>query len=461
VARFVHKAAIGGRVRHSSFELTTRERGMRRNSVRLMAALGLISLALASSSHADDWPQWGGPQRDLVWREQGVVGRLPGGRLPRMWSKPIGAGYSGPAVANGRVFVTDRLADDNLERVLAFDAETGEQLWMHEYPAAYTISYPLGPRATPTIDGEHVYVLGAVGHLLCLNAASGDVVWQKHLPTDFGTELPTWGMAAGPLVDGDQLIVLAGGAKDALVVSLDKRTGQEIWRALDDPKVGYAPLVIYEFAGEQQLIIWHQSAVSALDPASGKVLWEHPHAVQEALTVAMPRKIGTRLFISSFYEGPVMLDLGDDGRSPTVAWDGHGGNELNNNSIHTIMPTPIVTEDVIYGISSYGQLRCLDTATGLMIWETRQPTGEGRWWNAFLIPHGDTSGKRVFLANEQGELILAQLSRNGYRELSRAKLIEPTQPIQRRMTVWSHPAFAMQSVFARNDREIIRVNLAE
>ena len=123
------------------------------------------------------------------------------------------------------------------------------------------------------------------------------------------------------------------------------------------------------------------------------------------------------------------------------------------------MPTPIVTEDFIYGISSYGQLRCLKTDTGEMVWETLDATGKGRWWNAFLIPHGTMSGERVYIANEQGELITAEFSGEGYREISRAKLIEPLQPIQRRMTVWSHPAFAMQSVFARNDKELIRVDL--
>jgi hypothetical protein len=112
-------------------------------------------------------------------------------------------------------------------------------------------------------------------------------------------------------------------------------------------------------------------------------------------------------------------------------------------------------------VSSYGQLRCLDTKSGEMLWETRQPTGEGRWWNAFAVPLGDGTGRRTFLANEQGELILAEISRAGYRELGRTKLIEPTQPIQRRKTVWAHPAFAMQSVFARNDKELIRVNLAK
>ena len=193
---------------------------------------------------ADDWPQWGGPQRDSVWREEGIVETLPAvdpktGMLPRKWTAKIGSGYAGPAVADGRVFVTDRIADQNLERVLCFDAETGKELWKHEYEARYTISYPLGPRATPTVDGNRVYTLGAMGNLFCFDVATGQIVWQKNLPADFGTKIPAWGMAGAPLVDGDQLIVLAGGTPGAMVVSLDKQTGKERWRALDGPEPGY------------------------------------------------------------------------------------------------------------------------------------------------------------------------------------------------------------------------------
>ncbi|HEX6963415.1 MAG TPA: PQQ-binding-like beta-propeller repeat protein, partial [Lacipirellula sp.] len=219
----------------------------------------LAWLNLSGFATADDWPQWGGPQRDLLWREDGITDELPKGELPRMWSASIGAGYSGPAVADGRVFVTDRLAEENLERVLCFDADDGTEIWKRQYDAPYSISYPLGPRTTPTIDGTRVYTLGAVGHLLCLNTADGEIVWQKNLTQDYGTELPTWGLAASPLIDGDQLIVLAGGADGALVVIFDKHTGQERWRALNDPAVGYAPPVIYEFGGRRQLIVWHQS----------------------------------------------------------------------------------------------------------------------------------------------------------------------------------------------------------
>jgi outer membrane protein assembly factor BamB len=303
-----------------------------------------------------------------------------------------------------------------------------------------------------------VYVLGAVGHLFCFDASTGEVVWHKHLPTHLGTELPAWGMAAAPLVDDDQLIVLAGGQPGALVVGLDKHTGEERWRALHGPEPGYCPPVIFEIGGRRQLIIWHPQAIVGLDPANGNVLWDVPFAVEAGLTIPTPRLLGNRLFVTSFYDGPLMIDLGADGLSPRVLWQtAPHNNELRNDSLHAIICTPIVTEDCIFGVGSYGELRCLDTKSGRMLWETHDATGPGRWWNAFLVPHG----KRVVICNEQGEIIFAKLSRAAYEEISRAKLIEPTQPIQRRMTVWSHPAFAMRSVFARNDGELIRVSLAK
>jgi hypothetical protein len=153
-----------------------------------------------------------------------------------------------------------------------------------------------------------------------------------------------------------------------------------------------------------------------------------------------------------------MVDLGPDGLSPRVLWrTAPTNNELKNDSIHAVMCTPILTSDNVFGVGGFGELRCLEAETGRMVWETLDATGPGRWWNAFLVPHG----KRVVICNEQGEIIFAKLSRAAYEEISRAKLIEPTQPIQRRMTVWSHPAFAMRSVFARNDGELIRVSLAK
>ncbi|HAH43989.1 MAG TPA: pyrrolo-quinoline quinone, partial [Planctomycetaceae bacterium] len=149
-------------------------------------------------------------------------------------------------------------------------------------------------------------------------------------------------------------------------------------------------------------------------------------------------------------------EVSPDGSQAKIVWAGTSDSEINTDGLHPIMMTPVFDGKNIYGVDSYGQLRGLDASNGKRLWETEQATGKGRWWNAFIIPHED----RYFLHNEQGDLIIANLTPAGYEELSRAKLIEPTRPVQRRMTIWSHPAFAMKSVFARNDKEIIRVDLS-
>jgi outer membrane protein assembly factor BamB len=419
-----------------------------------------VLLTFSSSVFGDDWPQWGGPKRDCLWRETGIVETLPKGLLPRVWSTPVGEGYSGPAVAGDKVFITDlieRQGREGQERVRCLNAETGKEVWSHKYPVRYDIDYPAGPRATPTVDGEHVYAVGAIGNLFCFKATDGTIVWKKDFQEDYHTRLPMWGIAAPPLVDRDQVICLVGGANGATMVSFDKLTGKEKWRALNDPEVGYAPPVIFEFGKTRQLIAWHPQAVSALDPATGKVLWEVPFRIKAGLTVPMPKQVGNRIFVTSFYNGPMMLDVTGSPPAAKVEWKGSSNSEVRTDGLHSIMPTPIVTETNIYGICSYGQLRCLDAKTGKRIWETREATGDGRWWNAFLIPNGD----RVFIHNEQGDLILANLSPEGYKEIARAKLVEPTRRVNERMTILSHPAFAHKSVFARNDKEIVRVNLSK
>tara|TARA_R110002095_G_scaffold98803_5_gene86804 strand:- start:283 stop:1593 length:1311 start_codon:yes stop_codon:yes gene_type:complete len=428
----------------------------------LIATLLCASL-ISQSGFGDDWPQWGGPQQDLVWRETGIVKTLPTtGLLPRVWSAPLGEGYSGPAVAevNSRwcVYVTDRIFKQRAgyERVLCLDAETGKQIWIYEYPVEYSVSYPAGPRSTPVIDAGRVYTLGAQGHLFCFNAENGKVIWQKNFVEDFGTKLPTWGSVASPLVDGNQLIALVGGTQNSLVVSFDKTTGKELWRSLEDSAVGYAPPVIFTFGGKRELIVWHPTAISALDPKTGQLIWEVPHGVRYGLSIATPRQVGNRLFVASFYNGPCMIEVSDDGSQAKIVWSGNSDSEINTDGLHPIMMTPIFNGTHIYGVCSYGQLRCLDASNGRRLWETEKATGKGRWWNAFIIPHGD----RYFLHNEQGDLIIAHLTPQGYKEISRAKLIAPTRPVQRRMTIWSHPAFAMKSVFARNDKEIVRVDLS-
>lgn len=439
--------------------------------MRLYVQFAVLGLWLTATGTADDWPQWLGPQRDGVWRETGLRETFPADGLPVRWRTPIGAGYAGPAVAQGRVFLLDRQvargtaqpADafargtiPGTERVLCLDERDGKVLWTHEYDCAYTVSYAAGPRCTPLVAGARVFTLGTEGNLLCLDTATGRVLWSRDFKTDYGVKTPTWGFAGHPLLDGDRLICLVGGA-GSVAVAFDRDTGRELWRALDAKEPGYCPPTLIEHGGRRQLILWHPEAVNALDPATGQVLWTVPFESRFGLSIPTPRLAGDRLFVTTFYNGSLLLRLQDG--PPEILWRSKKASEKDTTELHSIIPTPVIADDHLYGVCSYGQLRCLRLDTGERVWETLAATTPGketRWANAFLIPHGD----RYFLFNERGELILARLTPAGYTELSRAKLLEPTNRDPGRLVVWSHPAFANRSVYVRNDQEIVCVSLA-
>ena len=415
-------------------------------------------------AHGEDWPQWRGPNRDGVWRETGILSELPE-ELNFKWRMEIGQGYAGPAVVGNRLYITDLVsgADDqtsggNRERVLCMDAGTGATLWKHEYACDYEISYPQGPRTTPTVHEGKVYALGAMGDLLCLDAATGKVQWSRNYIRDFGAKPPIWGFSAAPLVDGRKLIVIAGGNQNRCVLALDKETGREIWRSLEADEPGYSAPVIFQFGGARQLVIWNPKGLYGLDPETGQAYWSREFPVRNGLTLATPIFDPDRnlLFVSAFYDGPLMMRTGSDRPSAALLWKGRSTSEIETDGLHSLMCTPVLDRGHLYGVDSYGQLRCLDALTGQRVWETLKATGKGRWWNAFLVRHQN----RFIILNEQGEMIFARLSPEGYQETSRTTLIEPVVPIQRRLTVWSHPAFANRSIYARNNRSIVCADLS-
>jgi outer membrane protein assembly factor BamB len=418
-------------------------------------------LLFALSATAEDWPEWRGRGRLGIWRETGIVETLPPEGPPIRWRTPIRGGYAGPSVAGGRVFVTDYT--DGVERALALDERTGRVLWTREWPADYRgLDYATGPRATPTVDGDRVYALGAKGALWCLRVSDGAVVWAKDFPRDYATEVPGWGMAAAPLVDGSRVIAVVGGRPDAKVVAFDKLTGRELWRALSavDSEPGYSQPIQIEAGGRRQFIVWHAGGVASLDPATGRVHWEFPFRVRMNTPIATPVAAGARLLVSQFFNGSRMLRLDADLPRATLDWSGSSDNEISSDGLHALIGTPAIDGDYLYGVCSYGQLRCLRVATGERVWESQEVTRErARNATAHLVRHGD----RWVFFNDRGELIFAMLSPEGYREIARAPLIRPTSPPGARRelgaVVWSHPAFANGHVVARNDREILRADL--
>jgi outer membrane protein assembly factor BamB len=450
-----------------------------RHPVLLLCPL-LLALFAEQPARADDWPQWLGPRRDGVWRETGILDQFPREGPKIRWRTPIGSGYAGPAVANGRVYVTDRIlarearnpdsgfeVKDKIqgkERVLCLDEATGKELWKVEYDCSYRgVQYPLGPRTTPVVHGGKVYTLGTMGDLLCLDAATGKKIWSKNFPRDYKAPVPVWGFAANPLLDDQgehpRLICLVGG-EDHVAVAFDPETGKERWHALSAGEPGYSPPMIYQLGGKRQLIIWHPEAVNGLNPETGAVYWSEPFTSKAGLTAPTARQAGDLLFVTAFYDGPLMLKFAADNPRPSVLWRGKSHSEMPNRTdgLHSIIATPFIKDGYIYGVCSYGELRCLKADTGERIWQTHAATGgkSERWANAFLVEQGE----RFFLFNEKGDLIIARLTPRGYEEISRAHILEPTNSLPGRPVVWSHPAFANKSMYARNDKEIVCVSLA-
>jgi outer membrane protein assembly factor BamB len=343
------------------------------------------------------------------------------------------------------------------ERVLCFNEADGKLLWQHEYACAYTVSYAAGPRTTPTVHAGKVYTLGSEGNLVCLDAETGKPAWSRDFKKEFGIKTPLWGFAGHPLLDGQKLICLAGG-DGSVVVAFDKGTGRELWRALSAKEPGYAPPMIYEFAGKRQLILWHPEAVNGLDPETGKVFWTHKHApaVRFGMTIPTPRQAGDLLFLTSFYNGSLLLRIASD--QPAVVWQSQKVSEKDTDGLHSVMATPLIESGHIYSPCSYGQFRCLKLATGERLWETFAPTSgkSERWGHAFVVKHGE----RTFIFSEKGDLVIAKLSPDKYEEISRTPLLAPANRDPGRPVVWSHPAFANQSIYARNDKELICASLA-
>ncbi|MFL5244061.1 MAG: PQQ-binding-like beta-propeller repeat protein [Gemmataceae bacterium] len=427
---------------------------------------------------ADDWPQWLGPRRDGVWREKGIIEKFPKKGPTVLWRKEIAAGYSGPAVADGRVYVTDHIRPTKLkdggdkapepsepekERILCLDARNGDLLWKHEYDCKYArVGYSSGPRTTPVVEEGKVYTLGTMGDLLCLDALKGSLVWSKNLVKEYKTKVPVWGYSAHLLVDGDRLISLVGGDKSA-VAAFDKKTGKELWRALSTEEIGYAPPAIYDAGGKRQLIVWLTESLNGLSPESGDVYWSEPYPtdgkpMRPAVTIMMPRKMKDLLFVSTYYHGPMMLKLDRDKPAASVLWKSKSANIEKQDPINVLIPTPFLKDGYIYGVGGVGDLCCLKADTGEKIWETFKATGgkKADFAAVFIVAQED----RFFLFNDQGDLIIAHMTPKGYEEISKAHLLDPLQSARGREIVWSHPAFANRCVFARNDKEIICVSLA-
>jgi outer membrane protein assembly factor BamB len=441
-------------------------------SIRTRLALTLVILAAAAGgvhtplAQAEDWPQWMGPKRDNVWREDGILDKFPKGGPKVVWHVPVAGGYAGPAVSGGKVFVTDyvtaadvkipnfdRKEFSGTERVLCFDQKTGKEKWKYDYPVKYSISYPAGPRCTPTVHEGKVYTLGAEGNLLCFDADSGKVVWEKELKKEYKTKSALWGYAAHPLIDGKKLVTLVGG-DGSHVVAFDKDTGKELWKAGSQAEQGYSPVMITEAGGKRQMIVSGTKAIYSLDPEKGERYWTTPFEVDNGCIVMTPVRSGDHLFIGGYNGKSTVLKLTADKPGVEVVWK-----NKKDHGVSPISVQPFLQDGVLYGYDDSGIMYAVELPSGKRLWDGPGPVGGEPKGSetAFIVKNGD----RFFFFAETGHLVIGKLTPKGYEEIDRVKVIDQTNTAFGRKVVWCAPAYADKKIYIRNDKELICLDLSK
>jgi outer membrane protein assembly factor BamB len=383
--------------------------------------LALVAVAVVAAAPAEqlaqsqDWYQWRGPNRDGHSQETGLLQAWPKNGPPPAWrAAGVGEGYSSFSASHGRLYTLG--ARGNLEYVVALDRATGRKLWEYQNGRRFTNDRGDGPRGTPTVDGDRLYVLGGSGDLTCLDAASGTRIWTVNLVQKFGGVNPYWGYSESPLIVGDRLVVNAGGSR-ASIVAINKANGATLWQQHSDG-AGYSSPMLLRTGSLQQVIFFTDSRTLAVDARDGRLLWSYTKAANGTANIATPIVRGTRVFVSSDYgTGAALLEVRAAGNIAT-ANEVYFTRDMRNHHASSVL-----VGDHLYGFSS-SILTALAFDTGAMAWRDRS-VGKG----SLVVGDG-----RLYLYSENGVVGLAEPSPAGYREHGRF-----TIPEQSGRPTWSHP----------------------
>ena len=385
----------------------------------MVVALAILSLtgqvSPTQAAVPAEWFQWRGPQRDGISQETGLLQAWPKAGPPLVWrSTGAGSGYSSFSSSGGRLYTLG--ARDNNEYVMAFDRATGGKVWEYLNGRRYENDRGDGPRSTPTIEGDRLYVLGGSGDLTCLETATGKRIWSINLIQKFGGRNPYWGYSESPLIVGDRILVNAGGPR-ASIVAIAKADGATLWQNHAD-EAGYSSPMLMRTGSLNQVIFFTGSRTLAVDPRDGRLLWSHDKAANGTANIATPIVRGTRVFLSSDYgTGAALLDIRAAGTLAS-ANEVYFTREMRNHHASSIL-----VDDHVYGFSS-SILTALKFDTGVMAWRDRS-VGKGSL--AF-------ADRRLYLYSENGVVGLAEASPAGYREHGRFTLAQ-----QSGLSTWSHP----------------------
>jgi outer membrane protein assembly factor BamB len=401
--------------------------------------VALTVAGLTAMLTAADWPQFLGPNRNGIAAETRVLTRWPAAGPTLLWQRQVGQGYSGPAVAGNRLILFHRL--DDREVVECLRADTGDLLWKYVYPTGYRddFGFDEGPRATPLFHDRYVITLGAEGHLVCLEAATGNKVWDLNVNERYEVQKGFFGVTCSPIVEAGLVCVNVGGPR-AGIVAFDVHSGREVWRATDHPASNASP-VSATIRGEQHLLFFTREGLVSLEPTTGRVRFSRRWRprIHASVNAASPVVAGDLIFVSTCYDtGSLVVRVTPQGLEEV--W--HNDESLTNH-----YNTSVHYQGLLFGIhgrQEYGpSLRCIELATGKVRWSRE------RFGCASLTLVGD----KLLALSEKGELIALQATGEEYRELARAKVLG--EPLR------AHPAFSNGRFYARDGRRLICLDLRE
>lgn len=355
-----------------------------------------LTLILAFSAMAADWPQWRGPNRDGISSETGLLSSWPSGGPKIVWkTSGLGVGYSSFSIVGGRMYTQGQRGKQ--EFVLALDVKTGHKLWETVTSRDFENDRGSGPRGTPTFDNGKLYAMTGEGTVLCLDAATGKIVWQIDSVKKFGGSVPHWGYSESPLIDGDRVIVMPGG-RGASLVSLDKKTGEVQWKTGDD-HAGYSSAILADVGGSKQVIVLSSQSAFGVQESTGELLWRYGKVANNVANIATPIYHDGAVFLSSAYDtGCALLKLNPKGMQEVYF----------NRDMMNHYSSSVLVDGILYGYSNQF-LVAMDFKTGKQLWKNRS-VGKGS------VTYAD---KHLYALGEDGMVGLIDATPDAYKEVSR------------------------------------------
>lgn len=403
------------------------------SDAELLEKLGALQLT-SSAGPTRDWPQWRGPHRDGIARENGLLSSWPKDGPRRVWQASTGPGYSSVAVADGRAYTL--VQDGDNEAVVCWNADNGAELWRVRNPGKFqNAESGVGPHSTPSVHEGKVYTVGALGLFQCLDAGSGKVLWHHDLLKEFDAKLQEYGTSFSPLIEGDLVITLPGGPNGNSLAAFHRHDGKLAWKAFDDA-AGYSSPVAATLAGTRQIVVLTAHHLMGLAPADGKLLWQFPWQIFKDCSIATPIVVGDYVYISGNYgKGCALIAITAQADGGFKAQRVYESNRMRNH-----FTTSVYHDGHVYGFDER-MLVCMEFRTGKVRWKRR-----GFEKGNIMVADG-----RLVIFGENGILALAEPNPNDYKELSSFQLSQNR--------CWTPPALANGKLYVRDQESLVCLDL--